>query len=199
MVGKGKGREKKEGGVSRVDTTRRPRRKWCIKRGREEEGRTRRRRRRCGKRGKRRRGTRAWKRDAIHTRQWRSTLHSGENRRKGDEGGREREGEYGERSLGVEMMARARKGEHREWDRGGVGCMRVYGSKIFPFLCFLLPLGFLFRDFLSSRPVTRVDENYSRNVDDLWTLYTPMLKDYMCICINISHCKFKKTISLIDD
>lgn len=30
-------------------------------------------------------------------------------------GGRTREGEYGERSLGVvEMIARARKGEHRE-------------------------------------------------------------------------------------
>lgn len=136
MVGKGKGREKKEGGVSRVDTTRRPCRKWCIKRGREEEGRTRRRRRRCGKRGKRRRGTRAWKRDAIHTRQWRSTLHSGENRRKGDEGGREREGEYGERSLGVEMMARARKGEHREWDRGGLGVCVCTGRRSSPFSVF---------------------------------------------------------------
>lgn len=33
---------------------------------------------------------------------------------------------------------------------GLVGCMRAYGSKIFPFLRFLLPLGFLFRDFLST-------------------------------------------------
>lgn len=56
-----------------------------------------------------------------------------ESKERKEDGREEREGEYGERSLGrvVEMMAR--KGE-----RDGGGCVRV--SKIFPFLpCFLLP------------------------------------------------------------
>lgn len=79
-------------------------------------------------------------------------------------GGRTREGEYGERSLGGSRDDGT--GEERRASGMRWGCMGRTSSP------FSVSLRFLFTDFLSSRPVTRVDENYSRNVDDL---YAPAL------------------------
>lgn len=79
-------------------------------------------------------------------------------------GGRTREGEYGERSLGGsrdDSTGEERRASGMRW-----GCTGRTSSP------FSVSLRFLFTDFLSSRPVTRVDENYSRNVDDL---YAPAL------------------------
>lgn len=165
--GEGKGREKRRGegclasGYDETATSK----MVCIKRG----GRTGRAKEETvwRTREKKARYTCLKERRDTHSTVTKHPSFGRESKERKEDGREEREGEYGERSLGrvVEMMAR--KGE-----RDGGGCVRV--SKIFPFLpCFLV--GFLFRDFVSSRPVTRADENYSRNLDDLWTLYTPVL------------------------